>query len=143
MPLFAEPKVGRGAAFGDFDNDGDLDVLVTANHGPARLYRNDLVTRKQSIRFRMVGTKSNRDGIGTQVRIYSGRRYAALMVKSGSSYLSQSELPLTFGLGDQNQIDRVVAEWPSGLTETVTALTAGRYVWTEGHGVKIDQTNPN
>ena len=140
---FAEPKVGRGAAFGDFDNDGDLDILVTANHGPARLYRNDLVTRKQSIRFRMVGTKSNRDGIGTQVRIYSGNRYAALMVKSGSSYLSQSELPLTFGLGDQNQIDRVVAEWPSGLTETVNTLTADRYVWTEGHGVKIDQINPN
>ena len=140
---FAEPKVGRGAAFGDFGNDGDLDVLVTANHGPARLYRNDLVTRKQSIRFRMVGTKSNRDGIGTQVRIYSGSRYAALMVKSGSSYLSQSELPLTFGLGEQNQIDRVVAEWPSGLTETVNTLPAGRYVWTEGHGVKIDQINPN
>ncbi len=140
---FAEPKVGRGAAFGDFDNDGDLDVLVTTSHGAAHLYRNDLIAPKQSLRFRMVGTKSNRDAIGAVVRVYYGSHYASLMVKSGSSYLSQSELPVTFGLGEQTKVDRVVAEWPSGLTETLPSLSVGRYVWTEGHGAKIDKTKPN
>ncbi len=135
---FAEPKVGRGAAFGDFDNDGDLDVLITTNHGPARLYRNDLsqTSRRRSIRFEMVGTKSNRDAIGAIVRIYYAGHYSSLMVKSGSSYLSQSELPLTFGLGNQDTVDRAVVEWPSGVKETLTGIKSGRYIWVEGQGIK-------
>ena len=133
---FAEPKVGRGAAFGDFDNDGDLDVLVTTNHGPAHLYRNDVARDSvhHSIRFEMVGTKSNRDAIGAVVRIYYGGHYSSLTVKSGSSYLSQSELPLTFGLGSAETVDRIVVEWPSGNKETVKNIKAGRYVWVEGKG---------
>jgi enediyne biosynthesis protein E4 len=133
-PAFAEPKVGRGAAFGDIDNDGDLDVVLTTNHGPARLYRNDAAgtgTRK-SIRFEMEGTRSNRDAIGAVVRLYYAGKYSSLTVKSGSSYLSQSELPLTFGLGNQSTVAKVVVEWPSGLTETATNLKAGRYLWLEG-----------
>src|SRR5262249_54910957 len=88
-PGFAEPKVGRGAAFGDFDNDGDLDVLITTNNGPAYLYRNDQLGGNHSIRFRLVGTESNRDGIGAMVRVYYGGQTSSRMVRSGSSYLSQ------------------------------------------------------
>jgi hypothetical protein len=84
----------------------------------------------------MVGTKSNRDAIGALVRIYYGGKYSSLTVKSGSSYLSQSELPLTFGLDSRDSVDRAVVEWPSGLKETLTNLKAGRYVWTEGQGIK-------
>lgn len=136
---FAEPKVGRGAAFGDFDNDGDLDVILTTNHGPARLYRNDLSVHNpnlHSIRFEMVGTKSNRDAIGAVVRIYYASHYSSLMVKSGSSYLSQSELPLTFGLGASDKVDKAVVEWPSGIKETLYNLRAGRYTWVEAKGLK-------
>jgi hypothetical protein len=133
---FAEPIVGRGAAFGDFDNDGDLDVVVTTNNGPARLYRNDVASGRHSIRFEMVGAQSNRDAIGAVVRIWYGGKYSSLMVKSGSSYLSQSELPLTFGLGAQDKVDRAVVEWPSGRKETLNNLKAGRYTWIEGRGIQ-------
>jgi enediyne biosynthesis protein E4 len=131
---FADPKVGRGVAFADFDNDGDLDVLLTTNHGPAHLYRNDIAAsaNARSIRFTLVGTQSNRDGIGAVVRIYYAGEYSSLTVKSGSSYLSQSELPVTFGLGNQEVVDKVIVEWPTGKKQTVTGLVAGRYVWTEG-----------
>ena len=138
---FAQAKVGRGAAYGDFDNDGDPDVLITTNHGPAALYRNDQTGRKRNwIRFELAGVASNRDAIGTTVRIYYGGRYGSRVVKSGSSYLSQSELPLTFGLGAAELVDRVVAEWPSGRRETLTGLKPGRYTWVEGQGAKTYET---
>ncbi|MGB6633526.1 MAG: VCBS repeat-containing protein, partial [Terriglobales bacterium] len=95
---FSQPKVGRGLAYGDFDRDGDLDLLITTNNGPAYLYRTDQTGGNRSIRIRLVGTKSNRDGIGASVKIISGTSNGTLnqsrMVKSGSSYLSQSELPV-------------------------------------------------
>lgn len=130
---FASPKVGRGAAFADFDRDGDLDVLITTNNGPAHLYRNDQRPGNRSIRFRLIGVKSNRDAIGAVVRIYYGDRTGSRMVKSGSSYLSQSEMPLTFGLGERSRVDRVVITWPSGRVEERKNLAAGR-TWecTEG-----------
>jgi enediyne biosynthesis protein E4 len=134
---FDSPKVGRGLAFADFDRDGDLDVLLTTNNGPAFLYRNDLLTRNRSIRFHLVGTKSNRDAIGAIVRVFAGGVAQSRMVKGGSSYLSQSELPVTFGLGLQDRIDRVVIEWPSGRTEEYKNLAAGRrYICTEGKEIK-------
>ncbi len=133
---FDQPKVGRGLAYGDFDRDGDLDLLLTTNNGPAYLYRNDQLSGNRSIRFRLVGTKSNRDGIGATVRIISGGLSQAKMVKSGSSYLSQSELPLTFGLEKRDRVERVVIAWPSGRTEEFTNLAAGRsYECTEGKGI--------
>jgi hypothetical protein len=133
---FDQPKVGRGLAFADFDRDGDLDLLLTTNTGPAYLYRNDLLNGNRSIRFRLVGTKSNRDAIGAVVHVSAGGLSQSRMVKGGSSYLSQSELPLTFGLEKRDRIDRVVIEWPSGRTEEYGNLAAGRsYVCIEGKGV--------
>jgi hypothetical protein len=134
---FASPKVGRGAAFADFDRDGDLDVLITTNHGPAYLYRNDQFSGNHSIRFRLTGTKSNRDAIGALVKIHYGGQTGSRVVKSGSSYLSQSELALTFGLGKRNKVDRAVLAWPSGRVEEYKNLAAGRlYECTEGRGIR-------
>ena len=135
-PDFSQPKVGRGLAYGDFDRDGDLDLLLTTNKGPAYLFRNDLQSGNRSIRIRLVGTKSNRDAIGATVRVESGGVSQIRMVKSGSSYLSQSELPLTFGLGRRDLVDRVVIQWPSGRTEEFQNLKAGRaYQCTESKGI--------
>ena len=133
---FSQPKVGRGLAYGDFDRDGDLDLLITTNHGPAYLYRNDQLAGNQSIRIRLVGTKSNRDAIGAAVRIFYGGSTQSRLVKSGSSYLSQSELPVTFGLGKRDRVDRVVIQWPSGRTEEYKELAAGRaYECVEAKGI--------
>jgi enediyne biosynthesis protein E4 len=135
---FDQPKVGRGLAYGDFDRDGDLDLLLTTNNGPAYLYRNDQSAGNHSIRFRLVGTKSNRDAIGATVRIISGGLTQARMVKSGSSYLSQSELPVTFGLGKQDRVESVVIDWPSGRTEEFKNQQAGKsYECTEGNGIVL------
>jgi hypothetical protein len=123
---FAQPKVGRGLAYGDFDRDGDLDLLVTTNNGPAYLYRNDQLSGNRSVRIRLVGTKSNREAIGARVRIFHGDTSQMRMVKGGSSYLSQSELPLTFGLGKRDKIDRLVIDWPNGGTEEYKNVAAGR-----------------
>jgi hypothetical protein len=133
---FVQPKVGRGVACGDFDRDGDLDLLITTNNGPAYLYRNDQSAGNRSIRFRLVGTKSNRDAMGAEVRIECGGTAQSRLVKSGSSYLSQSELPVTFGLGKRDQIDRVVIQWPSGRTEEYKNLAAGKaYQCAESKGI--------
>ena len=133
---FAQPRVGRGLAYGDFDRDGDLDLLVTTNGGPASLFRNDQVAGNRSIRFRLVGTKSNRDAIGASVRITSDGVTQTRIVKSGSSYLSQSELPVTFGLGKRDRVDRVVVRWPSGRTDEFKGLAAGHtYECVEGKGI--------
>jgi hypothetical protein len=133
---YSQPKVGRGLAYGDFDRDGDLDLLMTTNNGPAYLYRNDQLAGNRSIRFRLVGTKSNRDAIGAAVKIFHGASVQSRLVKGGSSYLSQSELPLTFGLGKRDKIDRAVIQWPSGRTEEYKDLAAGRaYECTETKGI--------
>ncbi len=133
---FAQSKVGRGVACADFDRDGDVDLLITTNNGPAYLYRNDQGAGNRSIRFHLVGTKSNRDAIGAEVRIECGGVHQSRMVKSGSSYLSQSELPLTFGLAKRDQIDRVVIQWPSGRSEEYKGLAAGKaYQCVEGKGI--------
>jgi hypothetical protein len=123
---FESPKVGRGLAYGDFDRDGDQDLLITTNNGPAFLYRNDQLSGNHSLRVRLQGTKSNRDAIGAIVRIFYGGVSQSRMVKSGSSYLSQSELPLTFGLGKTDTIDRMTVEWPSGRSEEFKNLKGGK-----------------
>lgn len=123
---FAQPRVGRGLACGDFDRDGDVDLLMTTNNGPALLFRNDVVPGNRSVRFRLRGTRSNRDAIGATVRIFHEGSSQSRFVRTGSSYLSQSELPVTFGVGKRDRIDRVVVAWPSGKTEEYKNLAAGR-----------------
>jgi enediyne biosynthesis protein E4 len=133
---FADPKVGRGLAYADFDRDGDVDLLLTTNNGPAYLYRNDVASGMRSVRFALVGTKSNRDAIGATVRVSVGGVTQTRTIHSGSSYLSQSELSPTFGLDHADHVDRVVISWPSGRTEEYKNLAAGRtYRCTEGKGI--------
>jgi hypothetical protein len=133
---FARPRIGRGAATADFDLDGDVDLLITENNGAARLYRNEQPAGGQAIRFELTGVKSNRDAIGARVFVESAGGRQSQRVHSGSSYLSQSELPLTFGLGREDRADRVVVEWPSGRKEEFPRLQAGRrYRLIEGKGV--------
>jgi hypothetical protein len=124
-PALQQPIVGRGAAYADFDNDGDLDLVITANNGPARLLRNDNGNQNDMLRVKTIGTKSNRDGIGAKVTLTSstGARLFS-MVKTGSSYLSQSELPLTFGLGKPHPGKTVSLEilWPSGQRDSIPNL---------------------
>ncbi|MEN3338058.1 MAG: enediyne biosynthesis protein, partial [Acidobacteriota bacterium] len=132
-----QPVVARGAAYADYDNDGDLDVLVTTNNGPARLLRNDGGNRNHSIRIRAVGTASNRDAIGARIRVLtdSGASISS-MVKTGSSYCSQSELPVTVGLGARTTIKAVEVTWPTGRKETVTGVRADEAITIEeGKGV--------
>jgi enediyne biosynthesis protein E4 len=134
---FEKPRVGRGLAHGDFDRDGDLDMLMTTNNGPAVLFRNDQLASNHSIRFELQGTKSNRDAIGATVQILAGDLRQSCMVRGGSSYLSQSELPVTFGLARRDRIDRLVINWPSGHTEEYKDLRAQRvYKCLEGKGIE-------
>ena len=134
-PEFSSPKVGRGLAFGDIDNDGDVDMLLTTNQGPAALYRNDLLNGNRSVRIRLVGTKSNRDGIGAVLRATTALGTQSRTVRSGSSYLSQSELAVTFGLGKTDAISRLVIQWPSGTVDDFKDVRPGRYECTEGRGI--------
>jgi enediyne biosynthesis protein E4 len=136
---FAAPRVARAAAYGDIDNDGFLDVLLTTNAGPAYLFHNEGGTNR-SLRVKLVGTKSNRDGIGAVVRVTSGdgrnKDKQWKMLRSGSSYLAQSELVLTFGLGSQTKADSVEIEWPSGQVDKLPNINAGQTVTVqEGKGV--------
>jgi hypothetical protein len=133
---FAQPRVGRGLACADFDRDGDVDLLVTTNNGPAILFRNDHAPGRRFVRFRLTGTVSNRDAIGATVRIFHGGTAQSRLVKSGSSYLSQSELPLTFGVGARDRLDRVVVSWPNGRTEEFKNVATGKaYDCVEGKGI--------
>ena len=134
-----EPVVARGAAYLDYDNDGDLDLLITPSNGPARLLRNDNANQNDMLRVKTIGVKSNRDGIGAKitVRMPNGTRLFQ-MVKSGSSYLSQSELPLTFGLGkpSEGKIVSVEIVWPSGKRESFPGVKPNQVITLqEGKGI--------
>lgn len=133
---FEQPRVGRGLAVGDFDRDGDLDLLMTTNNGPAVLFRNDRQSSNKSLRLKLIGVQSNRDAIGATVRIMHDGITQSRMVRSGSSYLSQSELPVTFGVGTRDVVERVVILWPNGRTEEFKNVATGKaYDCTEGKGL--------
>src|SRR6185295_5301412 len=104
-PALQRALVARGAAYVDYDNDGDLDIVINVNNGPARLYRNDGGNRNNVLRVQTIGTASNRDGIGARVEVTVRGTRLWQIVKTGSSYASQSELPLTFGLGAASGVD--------------------------------------
>ena len=132
---FASPKVARGAAYADIDNDGALDVLLTTNGGPAYLYSSEGVSN-HSLRMKLIGTKSNRDGIGAVVRVSSGKDHQWQTLHSGSSYLSQSELVLTFGLGSATKADSAEVEWPSGQIDKLSGIPADQTITVqEGKGI--------
>jgi enediyne biosynthesis protein E4 len=134
---FAQARVGRGLAHADIDGDGDVDVLMTTNNGPAVLFRNDVSPGNRGLRLTLVGTKSNRDAIGASVVVTTPDGSQTRLVKGGSSYLSQSELPLTFGLGPRDRADRIVIVWPSGRTDDHKNVMANKaYVCEEGKAIR-------
>jgi enediyne biosynthesis protein E4 len=135
---FSAAKVARGIAYGDFDHDGDVDLLVTTNQGPAFLYRNDVLNGNRSLRLQLQGTKSNRDGIGAVVRVTTPDGTQSRMVKSGSGYLSQSELAITFGLARRTKADRVTIEWPSGQVQEFKDLNVGSWRCVEGQNPAVN-----
>lgn len=126
---FQQPIVGRGAAYLDYDNDGDLDIVMTVNNGPARLLRNDEASEQHALRVATIGSASNRSGLGAKVvaTVAKGQKRWAL-VKSGSSYLSQSEMAVTFGLGRAPRVSALEVRWPSGRVDRVGPVDAGQTI---------------
>jgi hypothetical protein len=138
-----QPVVARGAAYLDYDNDGDLDLVIVPSNGPARLLRNENGNQNDVLRVKTIGVRSNRDGIGAKVtvRLANGERLMQ-MAKSGSSYLSQSELPLTFGLGKPTPDKTVTVEirWPSGRRDSFKDVKANQAITLEeGKGIVAQQ----
>jgi hypothetical protein len=121
-----EPIVGRGSAFADIDSDGDLDVVLTQAGGPPLLLRNDQNLRHHWLRLKLVGAKSNRDAIGAWIKVRVGGQTLARQVMPTRSYLSQSELPVTIGLGLAPRPDEVEIKWPSGTVQKVDDIQAGQ-----------------
>jgi len=139
-----EPKSSRGTAFGDFDNDGDIDVLVINNDDRPTLLRNDTVggrwftVRLEGALSTGSGQASNRDAIGAHVTIEAAGTRQIAEVRSGGSYLSHNDVRVHFGLGDRTKVDRLQIRWPNGRTETATDLMSNQfYVAREGSGLRV------
>jgi hypothetical protein len=136
---FNSPRVGRGAAYADIDNDGRLDLLLSTNGGPGFLFRNEAqgaAASNHSLRIKLTGTKSNRDGIGSIVKLTSAGETQTQMLRSGSSYLSASELVLTFGLAHNEKADAIEIRWPSGQIDRLSNIPAAQTITvTEAKGI--------
>jgi hypothetical protein len=127
-PAFGRPIVARGAAYADYDQDGDLDILMNTNGGPAYLFRNDGGNANRWLRVKTVGTRANRDGIGTVVRVKTPSATQWQLLRSGSSYCSQSELVLTFGLGREAKVQALEVEWPGGAKQAFPNVESNQMV---------------
>ena len=133
-PAFSAPRLGRGAAYADIDNDGRPDLLISTNGGAPVLLRNAGNTN-HSLRIKLVGTRSNRDGIGAIVHVKNGAETQYQMLHTGG-YLSQNELVLTFGLGSATKADSIEINWPSGQVDRLAGIDAGQTIIVEeGRGV--------
>jgi len=120
--------VGRGTAFGDYDRDGDMDILITNNNGPAILLRNDGGNQNNWLYIKLIGTKSNRDGVGARVTIKSGGLTQTREVIAGHSVMSQSSLEVAFGLGNKQKAEMVEIKWPSGIVQTIKDITVNQLI---------------
>lgn len=127
-PPVTDPRPGRGAAFADFDNDGDVDVLVNNVHEVPDLYRLDVTAPRSWVALRLVGVTSNRSAIGARVRLTAGGLTQVDEVRGGGSYYSQNDLRLHFGLGAASRVDRVEVRWPGGLEESFSDVAIDRIV---------------
>jgi hypothetical protein len=136
-PALQQPIVARGAAHGDIDNDGDLDVLVSTNDGPAVVFRNDGGNQNRFLRVRTIGTRSNRDGIGAKVTVtLADRSRQWRLVRTGSSYCSQSDTAVTFGLGASQRVESIEVAWPSGQVDGTGPVVANQVAFVEeGRGL--------
>ena len=129
--------VVRGVAVGDYDKDGDLDLLLTENNGPAHLWKND-TKKKNYLRVNLMGAKSNKDGIGSKILLYIGGYKMERLIRTGSSYLSQSELTATFGLGENQKIDSLFVYWPSGNKEIYYDVEINKEILIKENSVEIE-----
>jgi hypothetical protein len=137
--VLIENRVSRGVAFGDIDNDGDIDLIIADLDGPPQLLRNDGANANNSIIIKTVGVKSNRSGIGARVKVVSGDLAQVDEVRSGDSYISQSDLRLHFGLQKRTKVDSIQVLWPSGVIDKVSGVGVNRIVTIkEGQG-KVDE----
>jgi len=140
---FVEKRTGRGAAFGDIDNDGDVDVIINNLDGPPQLLRNEGGNANNSVLIKLIGTKSNRDGIGARVTVVAGDLKQLDEVHSGDSYLSQSDMRLPFGLEKRTKIDLIEVHWPSGVVDKIANVNANKILTIkEGQGL-VDQKDFN
>jgi hypothetical protein len=135
-PGVTQPHSSRGTAFGDFDNDGDVDVAVINMNEAPSLLRNDCRSKNNWIKVKCLGTKSNRSAIGARVRVITGQHSQINEVMSGSGYMSQNDFRLHFGLGRPTQADLVEVRWPLGLVESFKNVDGNQLlVVQEGHGI--------
>src|SRR5213078_2174140 len=133
---FGEKRTGRGAAFGDIDNDGDVDIVINNLDGPPQLLRNDGGNANNSVLIKLLGVKSNRDGIGARVKIVSGDLTQTDEVRSGGSYISQNDLRLHFGLEKRTKVDLIEIRWPSGMVDKITNVNVNKLLTVkEGQGL--------
>ena len=135
-PAIRAENLGRGCAFGDFDNDGDIDVIVNNLDGPPSLLRNDGGNKNNWIMIKCMGTRSNRSAIGTRVKVTTSGHSQIDEVMSGSSYYSQNDFRLHFGLGRATKADSVELTWPSGVKESFQNLPANHlFILQETKGI--------